>query len=380
MTSHELSCWCKWQLDFTRVDLFHLWRISSLLWITNVVHLSIMYSARINVYVKNAVIWLHDFTPYQLACYQNFRKQHTLAIVPQCPGGLVTEWWVDCQLCCGWLSSRVVSVLDSFAEGPRFKSQLRRCQVTVLGKMFTPIVPVHQAAKLVAALLTVARVTAGLAESSGSLVPGLWLTSPAGWLPRTEISSGTLCSAVEYGLPLPFCVVCGWQRQWMPVALWPPSLHPLTQATAAAAIVVLLLHQPLVWLTVALAGDVAQWLVAFIACSCIGIQASSCRITINWLIDWWMAECLSVHLSVPIYWEQQQLAGLLLRAGAGSKCRWIAAGGVTSEPCKCWSDGKEVQRACWFVAGCIGWPQTWNTKGFLWTWNFVQPWGKIVAK
>ena len=32
---------------------------------------------------------------------------------------------------------------------------------------------VHQAAKLVAALLRVARVTAGLAESNGSLLPGL---------------------------------------------------------------------------------------------------------------------------------------------------------------------------------------------------------------
>jgi len=32
-------------------------------------------------------------------------------------------------------------VLDSGAEGPRFKSQLRRCRVTVLGKLFTPIVP-----------------------------------------------------------------------------------------------------------------------------------------------------------------------------------------------------------------------------------------------
>jgi len=41
----------------------------------------------------------------------------------------------------GWLGSRVVSVLDSGAEGPRFKSQLRRCRVTVLGKLFTPIVP-----------------------------------------------------------------------------------------------------------------------------------------------------------------------------------------------------------------------------------------------
>jgi len=41
----------------------------------------------------------------------------------------------------GWLGSRVVSVLDSGAEGPGFKSQPRRCRVTVLGKLFTSIVP-----------------------------------------------------------------------------------------------------------------------------------------------------------------------------------------------------------------------------------------------
>jgi len=40
-----------------------------------------------------------------------------------------------------WLGSRVVSVLDSGAEGPGFKSQSRRCLVTVLGKLFTPIAP-----------------------------------------------------------------------------------------------------------------------------------------------------------------------------------------------------------------------------------------------
>ena len=40
-----------------------------------------------------------------------------------------------------WLGSRVVSVLDSGAEGPGFKSQQRRCRVTVLAKLFTPIVP-----------------------------------------------------------------------------------------------------------------------------------------------------------------------------------------------------------------------------------------------
>ena len=40
-----------------------------------------------------------------------------------------------------WLGSEVVSVLDSGAEEPGFKSQPRRCRVTVLGKLFTPIVP-----------------------------------------------------------------------------------------------------------------------------------------------------------------------------------------------------------------------------------------------
>jgi len=37
-------------------------------------------------------------------------------------------------------------------------------------------------------------VTAGLAESNGSLPPSLWLRSPAGRLPSTWISSGTLRS------------------------------------------------------------------------------------------------------------------------------------------------------------------------------------------
>ena len=73
------------------------------------------------------------------------------------------------KICSWWLGSRVVSVLDSGAEGPGFKPQ--RCWVTVLGKLFTPIVPLHQAAKLVAALSRVEKVTAGQAESNGSLVP-----------------------------------------------------------------------------------------------------------------------------------------------------------------------------------------------------------------
>ena len=38
----------------------------------------------------------------------------------------------------GWLGSRVVSMLDSGAEGPGFKSQAQRCRVTVLGKCSHP--------------------------------------------------------------------------------------------------------------------------------------------------------------------------------------------------------------------------------------------------
>ena len=41
----------------------------------------------------------------------------------------------------GWLGSRLVSVLDSGTVVLGFKSQSRCCPVAVLGKLFTPIVP-----------------------------------------------------------------------------------------------------------------------------------------------------------------------------------------------------------------------------------------------
>ena len=64
--------------------------------------------------------------------------------------------------------------MDSGAEGPGFKSQSRRCRVTSLRQtVHIHCASVHQAAKLVAALLRVAGVTAGLAESNDSLPPGL---------------------------------------------------------------------------------------------------------------------------------------------------------------------------------------------------------------
>jgi len=74
------------------------------------------------------------------------------------PSGSVAEW-----LAC-WM--------DSGAEGPGFISQSRRWRVTV-HTVHTHRASVHQAAKLVAAVLKVAGVTAGLTESNGSLSPGL---------------------------------------------------------------------------------------------------------------------------------------------------------------------------------------------------------------
>ena len=56
-------------------------------------------------------------------------------------GAALHAHYTEVQSALGWLSSRVVSMLDSGAEGPGFKSQSRRCLVTVLGKLFTPIVP-----------------------------------------------------------------------------------------------------------------------------------------------------------------------------------------------------------------------------------------------
>jgi len=73
------------------------------------------------------------------------------------------------RLLVGWLGRRVVGVLDSGAEGPGFKSQSVN---SFRQAVHTHCASVHQAAKLVAALLRVAGVTAGLVESNGSLPPG----------------------------------------------------------------------------------------------------------------------------------------------------------------------------------------------------------------
>ena len=65
----------------------------------------------------------------------------------------------------------MVSVLDSGAEGPGTAATLSGNSLRQTDH--THCASVHQAAKLVAALLRVAGVTVGLAESNGSLPPGL---------------------------------------------------------------------------------------------------------------------------------------------------------------------------------------------------------------
>ena len=62
----------------------------------------------------------------------------------------------------------------------------------------------HQAAKLVAALLRVARVTAGLAESNGNLYRRVYDSRHLQADHQELGSAPEPCWAIEYGLPVPF--------------------------------------------------------------------------------------------------------------------------------------------------------------------------------
>jgi len=73
---------------------------------------------------------------------------------------------------CGW----VAEWLACWTQAQKARVQIAAATLSgnILSQtVHTHRVPVYQAAKLVAALLRVAGVTAGLAESNGSLPPGL---------------------------------------------------------------------------------------------------------------------------------------------------------------------------------------------------------------
>jgi len=75
----------------------------------------------------------------------------------------------------GWLGGSVAEWLACWTQA---RARVKIAVATLSGNSLrqtghTHHASVHQAAKLVAALLRVARVTAGLAESNGNLSPGL---------------------------------------------------------------------------------------------------------------------------------------------------------------------------------------------------------------
>jgi len=117
----------------------------------------------------------HSDAREKAACRKNaaFDCGHRYAQEERRVGFRVRSGWSQVRSI-GWLGSRVVSVLDSGAEGPGFKSQVSTLSSNSYRQtVHTHRSSVHQAAKLVAALLRVAGATAGLAESNGSLPPGL---------------------------------------------------------------------------------------------------------------------------------------------------------------------------------------------------------------
>ena len=72
-----------------------------------------------------------------------------------------------------------------------------------------------------------------------ALPSGLWLTSPAGWLLRTGISSGTLCSVIEY-LPLPF-LRDDWPTDW----LWWGSIVSAAALLAVCVFICFIVSRPI---------------------------------------------------------------------------------------------------------------------------------------
>jgi len=88
--------------------------------------------------------------PLTVICFSKIKIGFTFLVPahPCIPGKRAFKWLCVCVcvLFVGTnmtsvLGSRAVSVLDAGEEGPGFESQPQHCRVTVLGKLFTPIVP-----------------------------------------------------------------------------------------------------------------------------------------------------------------------------------------------------------------------------------------------
>jgi len=181
---------CIWWIRFYIVIWeFAIFACCRICWLISVflIYKATFTFGKASVRGKNTFVYSVDLA--STAQQKAVKRYKCLWICIHTEGGSIAEW-----LAC-WTQAQKARV--QIAVAMLLGNSLRQT-------VHTHCVSVHQAAKFVAALLRVARVTAGPAESNDSLPLGLWLTSPAGWLPRTGISSRTLSSAVEYGLPLPF--------------------------------------------------------------------------------------------------------------------------------------------------------------------------------
>ena len=78
--------------------------------------------------------------PLTVSCFSKIQIGFAF-LIPAHPGSPRQFAVKRVRVCIPLARSRVVSVLDSGAERPGFKSQSRRCRATVLGILFTPIVP-----------------------------------------------------------------------------------------------------------------------------------------------------------------------------------------------------------------------------------------------
>ena len=88
--------------------------------------------------VQTVCLYIH--TDARTSVYVGYVRALRATAETFSPSGLPSTY--SFYPCGRWLGSRVDSVLDSGAEGPGFKSQSRRCRVTVLlGKLFTPTAP-----------------------------------------------------------------------------------------------------------------------------------------------------------------------------------------------------------------------------------------------
>ena len=91
--------------------------------------------------------------------------------------------------------------------GRGFKSCSRQRCVTTFGKLFTPMCLCHLVPAKGRWCSAAGEVTAGLAESNGSLPPGGWLTVTCRLTACTPGSAPGPTLGVEYGKPLPFLCI-----------------------------------------------------------------------------------------------------------------------------------------------------------------------------